>query len=48
MLAAFETTDKKAISKIILDKGEVQISELERQALYDGLVSLLLLIYKRI
>ncbi len=38
LMRGFDTTDTISICKEILEKGEFQISELERKALYDGLV----------
>ena len=38
MMDAFGTSDEKEICKEILDRGDMQVSELERQALLDGWV----------
>jgi ribosome maturation protein SDO1 len=35
LMEAFNTTDTKAICEEILEKGDLQISELERQALLE-------------
>eukprot|EP00602_Paraphysomonas_sp_CaronLab_P005413 CAMPEP_0185021370 /NCGR_PEP_ID=MMETSP1103-20130426/4058_1 /TAXON_ID=36769 /ORGANISM="Paraphysomonas bandaiensis, Strain Caron Lab Isolate" /LENGTH=518 /DNA_ID=CAMNT_0027552855 /DNA_START=37 /DNA_END=1593 /DNA_ORIENTATION=+ len=37
MMDAFGTSDEKEICKEILDRGDMQVSELERQALLDGM-----------
>lgn len=37
LLRGFDTTDKEAICKEILEKGEFQVSELERKSLLEGM-----------